>query len=121
MDGAYFLQRFRSSSSETLVWQADRWFVFDPTSWQEFQTCEALQCLSCCAEAAYKADARPNRKVLRPIFSYLSDPRSAVRRQAELSAVAVLQNAKEERLVSECQGVYLMYLNCDSSNIAFVG
>eukprot|EP00435_Cladocopium_sp_Y103_P052576 s5_g16.t1 len=58
---------FRSSSSETIVRQA-------------------LQCLSCCAEAAYEASARPNRKVLRPIFSYLSDPRSSVRRQAELSA-----------------------------------
>jgi len=68
---------FRSSSSETIVRQA-------------------LQCLSCCAEAAYESSARPNRKVLRPIFSYLSDPRSSVRRQAELSAVAILQKAQED-------------------------
>ena len=62
----------------------------------ETSTRQALQCLSCCAEAAYSVNARPNRKVLRPIFGYLSDPRSAVRRQAELSAVAILQKAKED-------------------------
>ena len=62
----------------------------------ETSTRLALQCLSCCAEAAYSVDARPNRKVLRPIFGYLSDPRSAVRRQAELSAVAILQKAQED-------------------------
>lgn len=62
----------------------------------ETSTRLALQCLSCCAEAAYSVDARPNRKVLRPIFGYLSDPRSAVRRQAELSAVAILEKAQED-------------------------
>ena len=40
---------------------------------------------------------RNTLQVLRPIFSYLSDPRSSVRRQAELSAVAILQKAQEEK------------------------
>jgi hypothetical protein len=39
---------------------------------------------------------RNTLQVLRPIFSYLSDPRSSVRRQAELSAVAILQKAQED-------------------------
>eukprot|EP00931_Biecheleriopsis_adriatica_P086974 TRINITY_DN61502_c0_g1_i1.p1 TRINITY_DN61502_c0_g1~~TRINITY_DN61502_c0_g1_i1.p1 ORF type:complete len:1372 (+),score=411.46 TRINITY_DN61502_c0_g1_i1:140-4117(+) len=56
-------------------------------------TRQALVCLAVASEASYAADGRPNRKVMKPIFSSLSDSRTSVRHQAELSAVSILKKA----------------------------
>ncbi|CAE7783661.1 Mzb1 [Symbiodinium sp. CCMP2592] len=58
---------------------------------------QALACLTSTAEACYNANGRPNRKVLKPAFALLSDARTTVRRQAELSAVSLLKRAADAK------------------------
>jgi len=57
---------------------------------------QALSCLAITADLAFDASSRPNRKVLKPIFSFLGDPRSAVRHRAQLSAVTVLKRSASQ-------------------------
>eukprot|EP00930_Biecheleria_cincta_P067354 TRINITY_DN5388_c0_g1_i1.p1 TRINITY_DN5388_c0_g1~~TRINITY_DN5388_c0_g1_i1.p1 ORF type:complete len:1401 (+),score=326.79 TRINITY_DN5388_c0_g1_i1:64-4203(+) len=59
----------------------------------ESVTRQALLCLAIASEICYAAGGRPNRKVLKPIFSLLADSRKSVRHQAELSAISILKKA----------------------------
>lgn len=54
---------------------------------------QALGCLAATADLAFDASSRPNRKVLKPIFSFLGDPRQSVRHRAQLAAVTVLKRS----------------------------
>eukprot|EP00929_Paragymnodinium_shiwhaense_P100288 TRINITY_DN6250_c0_g1_i1.p1 TRINITY_DN6250_c0_g1~~TRINITY_DN6250_c0_g1_i1.p1 ORF type:complete len:1362 (-),score=479.40 TRINITY_DN6250_c0_g1_i1:136-4221(-) len=53
-----------------------------------------IGCLGAAANLAYDAGSRPNRKVLKPVFVALQDPRSTVRRRSQLVATAIIRRAK---------------------------
>eukprot|EP00927_Polykrikos_kofoidii_P041815 TRINITY_DN3566_c0_g1_i1.p1 TRINITY_DN3566_c0_g1~~TRINITY_DN3566_c0_g1_i1.p1 ORF type:complete len:1389 (-),score=303.85 TRINITY_DN3566_c0_g1_i1:301-4467(-) len=55
---------------------------------------QALGCLAAAANLSYDANGRPNRKMLKPIFSFLADARFPVRHRAHLAATAILRRAK---------------------------
>lgn len=54
---------------------------------------QALSCLLEAAQAAYNANSRPNKKVLKPVFSYLAVQKTDVRRKSEIVATAILKKA----------------------------
>jgi len=54
---------------------------------------QVLGCLAATADLAYKAGSRPNRKVLKPVFSFLGDPRPLVRHRAQLAATSVIRSS----------------------------
>lgn len=54
---------------------------------------QSLACMSVAADIAYNAGSRPNRKVLKPIFSLLQDQRTQIRHQAELTVTLIAKRA----------------------------
>jgi hypothetical protein len=59
---------------------------------------QALGCLASVADMAFDGmteSARPNRKILKPVFSFIGDNRPLVRHRAQLAATSVLKRAAE--------------------------
>jgi len=59
---------------------------------------QALGVLASIADMTFDGlteSSRPNRKVLKPVFSFIGDPRQAVRHRAQLAATSVLKRASE--------------------------
>merc|ERR1719359_2450757 len=59
---------------------------------------QALGCLASVADLTFDGvteSSRPNRKVLKPVFAFIGDPRPPVRHRAQLAATSVLKRAAE--------------------------
>eukprot|EP00928_Gymnodinium_smaydae_P040303 TRINITY_DN27349_c0_g5_i1.p1 TRINITY_DN27349_c0_g5~~TRINITY_DN27349_c0_g5_i1.p1 ORF type:complete len:1381 (+),score=350.47 TRINITY_DN27349_c0_g5_i1:88-4230(+) len=54
---------------------------------------QVLGVLAALANIAYDVGSRPNRKILKPIFTFLGDSRSGVRHRAQLAATAILRRS----------------------------
>jgi len=61
---------------------------------------QALGCLASLADMTFDGlteASRPNRKILKPVFSFIGDPRPTVRHRAQLAATSVLKRAAEAK------------------------
>eukprot|EP00746_Dinoflagellata_sp_MGD_P162511 gnl/MRDRNA2_/MRDRNA2_90102_c0_seq1.p1 gnl/MRDRNA2_/MRDRNA2_90102_c0~~gnl/MRDRNA2_/MRDRNA2_90102_c0_seq1.p1 ORF type:complete len:1361 (-),score=354.98 gnl/MRDRNA2_/MRDRNA2_90102_c0_seq1:181-4263(-) len=58
---------------------------------------QALSCFVAAVGATYRSQGRPNRKVMKTIFQFISDERTQVSHKAQWAVAAVLQDASEAK------------------------